>query len=389
VNSRTAQPAWLLGLGLLGAVATAIALWTSVGAPSGLPLVIDVRVPPAARALLLGCLASLILALVLASPQTSRRHLLVVGLAGLGGLAALVVVPDPLAAGAVVILLGAGHASLSGRRSFAVRMRGPALAALLLGIGWSFVRVGGSVGRVGALCLALAVVAAAGLMPYLADFDREEPATSSSLVWTAFLAPVMALSLLPRILPAMSAEEGTTLAATLVALGLLNLVWGAVGAWRTSDDAAAWRCSFLADWGLALTGMGVLLRDGREAAYLALLAMVVVRLPLYLQARPSLLQSPARRIGPTTVLTALILAGMAPFSGFPVRLLLLRATTQLWWPLALVLLALVLLAAPGAFRLARTLEPGHGKEAIGFYVVVAISVALGLAPGAFLALAGY
>ena len=389
VDSQTPPSGWLVGLGLLGAAATVLALSTSIGSLSGLPLAVDLRVPPAARALLLGCLLSLALAVLLAPRSTSRRELMVVGLAALGGLAALVVVPDPFAMAAVVLLLGAGHATLPGRRTFALRMRGPALAALLLGAGWAFVRAGGSLGRVGGLSLALAVVAGPGLLPYLADFHREEPATSSSLVWTAFFAPVLALSLLPRVLPGMTVEDGTTFAATLVALGLLNLGWGAIGTWRTADPAAAWRYSFLVDWGLALAGMGLLVREGREAAYLGLLAMVVVRLPLYLRTRPALLQSSPKRLRSATVLVGLLLAGMAPFSGFPVRLFALRGATELWWPLALVLLGLMLLAIPGSFRLAGTVEPGRGEAAFGFYTVIALSLALGLAPGALLALGGY
>jgi hypothetical protein len=389
VSRRTAPSGWLLGLGLLGAGGTVLALSASTGAASRLPLAVDLRVPPAARALLLGCLLALALAVILAPPSTSRRELLVAGLAALGGLAALLVAPDPLAAAAVVLLLGAGHAILPGRRTFTLRMRGPTLAALLLGVGWTFARAGGTLGRVGALGLALAVVAAAGLLPYLADFDREEPAASSSLVWTAFFAPVLALSLLPRVLPALTVEEGAIFAATLIALGLLNLAWGGLGAWRTADLAHAWRYSFVADWGLALAGMGLLIRDGREAAYLGLLAMTVVRLPLYLRARPGLLQSSPGRLGPITVLVALLLAGMAPFSGFPVRLLTLRAATDLWWPLALVLLGLLLLAMIGSFRLARTLDAGQGRTAFVLYAVLAVSLALGLAPGAFLALGGY
>src|SRR5207245_4276733 len=142
-----------------------------------------------------GCLLSLALTVLLATPSASRSQLLVVGLAALGGLAALVVVPDPFATAVVVLLLGAGHATLPGRRQFTLRLRGPALAALFLGVGWSFVRAGGPLGRVGGLSVALALAAAAGLLPYLADFDREEPTTSSSLVWTAFFAPVLALAL--------------------------------------------------------------------------------------------------------------------------------------------------------------------------------------------------
>jgi hypothetical protein len=56
---------------------------------------------------------------------------------------------------------------------------------------------------------------------------------------------------------------------------------------------------------------------------------------------------------------------------------------------ALVLLGLMLLAMPASFRLARTLEPGRGRSALGLYAAVALSLALGLAPGAFLALGGY
>jgi hypothetical protein len=389
VTRRPPLSAGLWGLGLLGAAATVLALATSVGSLAGLPVAVDIQLPPAARALLLGCLISLGLAVALAPPSTSRRELLVAGLAAVGGLAMLVAAPDPYVAAVVVLLLGAGHSMRAGRRTFAVRMRGPALTAVLLGVGWAFLRAGGPLGRVGGLGLALALVAGAGLMPYLADFDREEPTTASALVWTAFVAPALVLALLPRILPAMTIQEGTTFAATLIALGLLNLAWGVIGAWRTSDDVAAWRYSFLADWGLALAGMGLLVRDGREAAYLALLAIVLVRLPLYVRARPALLQSVSMPSGPATVLVGLLLAGAAPFSGFPVRLLELRAATQLWWPFALVLLALMLLYTASSFRLARTLALGRGKEAVGFCLVIALSLALGLAPSLFLALGGF
>ena len=47
---------------------------------------------------------------------------------------------------------------------------------------------------------------------------------------------------------------------------------------------------------------------------------------------------------------------------------------------------LMLLAVPGSFRLAGTVEPGRGEAAFGFYTVVALSLALGLAPDAVLAL---
>jgi formate hydrogenlyase subunit 3/multisubunit Na+/H+ antiporter MnhD subunit len=145
----------------------------------------------------------------------------------------------------------------------------------------------------------------------------------------------------------------------------------------------------VAEWGLALVGMGLLLRDGRAAAYLALLALVLVRLPLYLRARPALLQRAPGRLATANVLVALLLAGVAPFSGFPVRLLALRAATQLSWQLALVLLVLLLLSAVSSFRLARSLGHPQGREAVGLGLVLATSLALGLAPGFFLAAGGF
>jgi formate hydrogenlyase subunit 3/multisubunit Na+/H+ antiporter MnhD subunit len=187
----------------------------------------------------------------------------------------------------------------------------------------------------------------------------------------------------------MNPPEGTVFAATLIALGLVNLGWGGIAAWRISGDAQAWRYSFVAEWGLALVGMGLLLRDGRAAAYLALLALVLVRLPLYLRARPALLQRAPGRLATANVLVALLLAGVAPFSGFPVRLLALRAATQLSWQLALVLLVLLLLSAVSSFRLARSLGHPQGREAVGLGLVLATSLALGLAPGLFLAAGGF
>jgi hypothetical protein len=389
VTGRAEPSAWLLFFGLLGAAATVLALASTVVGMAGVRIGLDIGIPPPARSLLVGCLLALGLAVALAPPTTSRRELLVAGLAALGALAVLVAVPNPFATAAVVLLLGAGHATRPARRPFATRMRGPALSGLLIGVGWFFVHAGGTLGRVGALALALGLVAAAGLLPYLAELEPEEPTSSSSLVWTAFFAPALALSLLPRVLIALTAGEAAVFAAALIALGLLNLAWGGLAAWRIAGDAQAWRYSFVAEWGLALTGMGLLLRDGRAAAYLALLALVLVRLPLYLRARPALLQGSRARLAPVNVLVGLLLAGVAPFSGFPVRLLALRAATQISWPVALLLLATLLLSMASSFRLARSLGRPQGREAVGVYLVLAASLALGLAPGLFLAAGGF
>jgi hypothetical protein len=42
-----------------------------------------------------------------------------------------------------------------------------------------------------------------------------------------------------------------------------------------------------------------------------------------------------------------------------------------------------------SFRLARSLGRPKGREALGLYVVLAASLALGLAPGLFLAAGGF
>lgn len=387
---RAPSPA-LLAVGLAGAGATALAVSGPLQSVAGLPAAATIPVPAQARVLLVGCSLFLLLAVVLAPPAAAgRRELLAVGLAGLGSLAVLVAVPDPFAVAALLLLLAAGHATRPGRRPFALRMRGPALAALLLAFGWLLVRSSGPavLGRVGALGLALGLVAAAGLVPYLADFDPEEPASASSLAWTAFLAPGLALSLPLRLRGPLTVEEGTVFAATLLALGLVNLAWGTLGAWRTATDLAAWRYSFLADWGLALVGLGLLVQQGISAAYLALLGIVLVRLPLYLWARPSLLSGTRASLAPMNVLLAVLLAGAAPFSGFPVRLLLLRAASQFYWPLALVLLLGMLVWVAHSFRLAGTMGVPRGRAAIGVVLALALSLALGLAPGIFLRAGG-
>jgi len=172
----------------------------------------------------------------------------------------------------------------------------------------------------------------------------------------------------------------------LVGLGVLNLAWGAVGAWRAASIAEAWRGSFLVDWGFALIGIGLLDRDGLAAAYLAMLAIVAVRTPLVVVAG----MTPSIAVGrrPLTLLLVVLLAGAAPFSGFPVRLLLLRAATQLAWPLAALLLVGMALATLHALRLARTVGVPRGHGAVGLAVVVVMSLALGLLPDVLRALGG-
>src|SRR5258708_2630698 len=109
----------------------------------------------------------------------------------------------------------------------------------------------------------------------------------------------------------------------LIGLGLLNTLWGSVGSWRTANDAAAWRYSFMSDWGLVLCGFGLAIADGRAAALIILVSIVLGRLPLYLWSREALRDKvpTARAIN---LVVAAVLAGSAPFAGFPARVLLLR-----------------------------------------------------------------
>ena len=85
---------------------------------------------------------------------------------------------------------------------------------------------------------------------------------------------------------------------------------------------------------------------------------------------------------------AAALAGSAPFAGFAARVMLLRGATQIYWPLAVVLAALMLLWLPASLRLGRSMGLPRGRQAIGVGIVLAVNVFLGLYPQPLLALAG-
>lgn len=389
-DRATARPpvsgSTLLGLGVAGAVVTAVALITSAA-----PVANVIGMPPAARVVVVASAAALALTAALA-PQSWRREVLAVGLAALGAEAALAAVSDPLAVAALLVMVGLIVAARSGAGALAPRARGAAFAGLLLGLGWTFVHMPGPVwlGRVGALALALTLPAAAGLVPYLTavEVDVAWPAGPSFLPWTGFLAPALALSLPGRLLSGLNPDQGAVFGATLVALGLVNLGWGTIGAWRTASDLDAWRCSFLADWGLALVGIGLFAHDGFAAAYLCLLAIVLVRLPLARWAFASAGGAGPAAGRPAQVLLAVLLAGAAPFSGFPVRLFLLHAATAVSWPLAAALAVGMLVWLAHAARLARTLPVPSGRRAAVPWLVVGVSLILGLAPGVLRTLGG-
>jgi len=372
-------------LGIAGALMLAL-----LAAPPLQASPLGLSMAPAARALLLLTALALGLVVALAPPQADRVALLAAGLAGMTGLAAVAAAPDALAVAVVIALLAAGHAALPGGRPFPTRMRAPGLAVALLLAGGLLQHAGETplFARLSALALVLSLVAAAGLVPFLPELDPEEPAPASPVAWTGFFGPALAIALVARIQPTIGAEGIPVYGALLVGLGVLNLAWGTVGAWLAEGEVAAWRYSFLADWGLALAGLGMVVPDGYGAAYLVLASVLLVRFPLYLWARPVLLSRTPAAMGPANILLGAALAGAAPFAGFSIRLLLLRAATEVYWPLALVLGLGMLIWLGHSFRLARTLGSPRGRSAVGVVVALGFSLVLGVAPAVLLAMGG-
>lgn len=385
LRSRRSVLGPLLLLTLVAAAAIALGLprhLPGVGPPAGLPGPV--------RALLTAATIELAIVVALAPSGVDRPVLLASGLAGVAGLAALAAAPDPLFFALILLLLGAGHALLPGLSSLPTRLRGPAIAAFLMGLGTLLLRSGapGAATRVGAMLLAVAVVAAVGVAPFLQDLDPNEPAAASSLAWFGFLGPVLAFAYLNRAITLVPPERLPIFSAVLVGLGLLNLFPALLGAWATPDQTRAWRYSFLADWGLALVGFGILLPDAGRAAYLLMLALLLVRLPLYLFARPVLRHGRPASLGVTNLVAGALLAGVPPFAGFAARTLLLKAAVQLYWPLAAVLALAMLLWMAHAFRLGSTLGRPTGRAAVGVGLALLLGLAIGVYPAPFLAAGG-
>lgn len=377
---RGRPPLGLLAGGLLGVLGMAALLLASlpgVGrSPLGLAIAPEILVLLVATGLALG------LVVTLAPASADRSVLLVGGLAGEAGLTLAAGAPDALGVALAITMLGTGQAALPGRRPFAERMRAPGFAAVLLIGGTLLAHSGGPPlqARLAALALLLSIVAAAGLVPFLPRLDPDEPASASPIAWTGFFGPALAVIIALRAQPLIAASAVPVYAAVLVGIGLLNLLWGAVGAWRVKDEVAAWRYSFLADWGLALVGIGIVVPDGGAAAVLVLVSILLVRLPLYLWARPVLRRRAEPAMGPSNLLLTAALAGAAPFAGFSARVLLLRGATQLYWPLALVLGAALLLWLAHSFRLARSVGSPRGRGALGVVLALAASLLLGVLP---------
>jgi len=339
--------------------------------------------------LLLAAAATLSLAVGLAPPRVARLPLLVWGLVGLAGMAAIAVAPSLDLIVLVFLALGVLQAGLAARRSIAVRLRAPVLAVGLIALGLAFERIEGPaiLQRLGAVGLVAGLAAAIGLLPYMHEFDPDEPVVASPVPWIAFVGPLFAVAVMSRAWEVLPVDAGGAFSAMLIGLGLVNVFWGSVAAWRTASDAGAWRYSFMADWGLALCGFGLVLADGRGAAFLILFSIVVGRFPLYLWSRQPI-RDKTSMDRPVNLLVAAVLAGSAPFAGFPARVMLLRGATQVYWPLALVLAAAMLLWLPSSLRLGRSMGMPRGRQALGVAIVLAINAFAGLYPQPLLALAG-
>lgn len=321
--------------------------------------------------------------------RANQRRLLVRGTAGLAGVAAIAVVPTLDSVPAILIGLGVLQAAIGGGRPFAVRLRPVALASGVLALALLFARSDAPdvVHTFAAVGLAAAIAVAIGVVPFLHALDPSERLTSSPMVWLAFVGPVFAAVVMLRVPAVLSVSAGGAFGGILIGLGLLNMVWGGLAAWLTEDAAAAWRYSFVGDWGLALCGLGLLAGDGRRGALLLFFSLILCRLPLYLVAQDAVREKVSTE-RPINLVVAAALAGSAPFASFAGRILLLRGATSLFWPLALVLAVGMLLWLPGSLRLGRSLGLPRGRRAVGVGAVVALNVIAGLYPLPFLLAAG-
>ena len=188
-----------------------------------------------AAELLLAAAAALTLAVVFAPPRVRRASLLTRGLLGLTGMAAIAIAPTLDLILLILLVLAVLQAGLVSHRDFAARVRAPVLAIALLALGLAFERIEGPpvLLRFGAVGLVAGLVAAIGLLPYLHEFDPEESTVASPIAWIAFVGPLLAVAVLARAKQVVPADAGDALGAMLIGLGLLNVLWGTVAAWRT------------------------------------------------------------------------------------------------------------------------------------------------------------
>jgi hypothetical protein len=336
---------------------------------------------------LLAAVLAVVLSVAFAPVAAPRARWAAAG--GAGILAVLgMAAPRDLAAVAIVIVLLAAARAVAGGAGL-VALRAPAFGALLL-MGGSLLVRSQPHADVAGPSLVLAVVgllAAIYSVPFLQPLPETGTTAISAVEWTSYLAPAAVAVLAMRVLPQLAVAAAPDYAALLVGFGLLNLFWGLVAGWLGSSPGSAWRNGLLAEVGFALVGFGLVLPDALAAAYLTLVSLLVIRLPLYLWASAGAVDaSPPAPRGQTLLLAALF-AGAAPFAGFTARILLLKAATQVAWPLALMLLLAMLLWLPLALRLARSV-PHSSRTLAGSALLLTLSVAIGVYPQPLLRLAG-
>jgi hypothetical protein len=377
-----------LVLGVVFGAAGALAVALATREETFLGLTLNVAAP--GRSLLLLTFAAAALALVFTPPGADRLPLLVALLAGLFAASALVVLPDGYLVALVILLVAGVQAGLPALRSFGQRIRGPAFGALLIALGTALAAgaATGQLARLAGLAMVLGVVAAIGLAPYLHDLDPREPAPASPVAWLGFLGPSLAVLLAVRLLPTLPVGSGSAYGATLIGVGLFNAAVGTFGKWRAREPSARWRHSFAGDWGLALVGLGLLAPAGQAGALLLLASVLLLRLPLYLLARPAMIREREPSAHPLNLVAAAALAGAAPFAGFAARVLLLRAATAAYWPLAAALALLMLAWLPGSVRLAQSLGRPDARLGWSIAALLAVNLAIGIYPAPLIAALG-
>ena len=355
---------------------------------AGLPFGVSLSISPASRALLIGAGAALTLIVAFPPMRTERRVLLMWGLVGLAGMAAIAIAPNLDIVILIVLALALAQSAAGGKRPTAVRLRGPAIAVALLGAAMLLARAEGPqlLDRFAAVGLVAGLSAGLGILPYIHRFDPDELTGASPIPWLAFVGPILAVAVVTRAGQLVPGAAGV-FSAALIGLGLLNVVWGCLASWHTESGPAAWHYSFMADWGLVLCAFGLGLTEGQGSAVLVLYSLLIGRLPLYLWSRPALRER-TQTDRPVNLLAAAMLAGSAPFAGFAARVLLLRAATEVYWPLALVIAAGLLLWLPSSLRLGRSLGLPKGRQLVGVGIALALNLAIGLYPQPILALAG-
>src|ERR1700694_4069682 len=123
-------------------------------------------------------------------------------------MAAIALVPTLDLGLLILLVLVVLQAGLVSHRDFAARLRAPLLAIALLALGLAFERMQGPtvLERFGAVGMVAGLVAAIGLLPFVHEFDSEEPVIASPIPWIAFVGPILAVTVLYRARQALPAE---------------------------------------------------------------------------------------------------------------------------------------------------------------------------------------